>query len=1550
MNPSIFKKAAIATAVGTALIAGAANAAPASVISIDVQGPTRSGEQFTPQLDAKMLVVSSTNGAVTAADMKLSVIYLDDTNSPIGGATTVTDSDGNDDAVQTYAVTSEASAGAINTVLIVTDNDDDPATYRYIERNGTLSAAPAFASIADARDAAIAADDPDDQTTGIHSLHPVDQDYAGIKLVTAKRDLSKDATEIYLTFNADPYLKSALGVRVAAGATLATAPVDAANDLIGLTDEAGDALGAVVSATDGSLITAVPTGGPGVFATLPQTARTSASASPDLDDATDDDNGVKSSGLITIETLTPPAFGSGKVSVVVNGNADDLYGDGNNHVVVMLRMDQGVHAPSWDVQADVDFDNANIVGTPAGVFTDDDGQNVGLFLNVDALVGSFFIDPATGELLHDNGGERAKAVAVSVTLVGTDSGNAGAIGLQFNNGNTQLADDLKAGEAIVAGINQAVRTITSDSDVDGWIDGITVDFRQPITALAGGANIKLTSYQDTTGQADVTDPDKIIIDRPVVLGTTLGALSADKTTATLKLASIDTPNADGTAGTATNDYNASLAVDEDDNDLVVGDNFDTATDSTFGPAGLPFMVEIGVDEDASDGNDTHETGLKYSFVFDSKTGEQKGVAVGELTDPIDGAKPVVTRVEYIETVAQDEEVNGQPRDASGTLTIVTSEAIDGAANVGEFLFDGKPVSLWNLDANIANKAVTDIMGDEIKITNAPGTIFGTTLSLGVEPDVVDLSVLENPLVVNNNGADNEVQEPAVEEPAMLSAKPIHGTDALKWNQVVVTYDQDVEAANTIADLDKVFVVRARVGAKRIDGQGFEDRESGDNSDDAYYDFRIPGKNVAISGAEVTLTLPIDDFPADTVEIWVDYEGAGADALEDDATRVDYIRSVAKKTPANVDGMAGDEQLFTGLMDINNNGWCGDDADSEIGELADLTLVDRCVNDNDNGGIYEDEDTVEADVPDLFLASHARDNHRKLFTQTVQGTIEQTNPTTEIFGSVIDDAGVRVDLMRATVINVDGQVAKDAVVGDGSIEVRRGPNSDNKATPNGDEFGADTDGAGDLDHNDSDETDQWQSIALLNKAVTTTLIKDFYKLQGDIAAEWKKFDAAVAEGKPQSDLNKIEDKAVSLENKLETKYGNGEMMAFIEVTTGNGKDGVDSSRVNPNANVGRTATLLSKLPNTIKNGTTAYTVTVSLWDGEIEPYGHEDGVQSLQHGEIIIKAPVAAKDRTTKPKYEILDTAYTHVENGQYKAVVGMVEDSVDSKTKALEPRYDDAFILVSVKDTNTGEWVLTNQADPSFDSHISFAADLMGNGTATKHNINLDNNWAVPMPERDASIWQILGIPGEMARDDEDPLNMGRFFITINPADGNPITVWENDDAWDNHEMAFTLGLSDKSNEMQLVFELGGNHTSAELKQYGEINPVAGAAIAYNGNNASAQDWAGTGDHDHGDSRDGDHLLMGGANPTTLFVPLTGSAVAWDLGEGWHLISLLDKQSIAEFVKANSDVDAVLVFVGTAGGGNEVRNYTYFAGDDINAAELSEMLPKGTGAFVHVKK
>jgi len=43
-----------------------------------------------------------------------------------------------------------------------------------------------------------------------------------------------------------------------------------------------------------------------------------------------------------------------------------------------------------------------------------------------------------------------------------------------------------------------------------------------------------------------------------------------------------------------------------------------------------------------------------------------------------------------------------------------------------------------------------------------------------------------------------------------------------------------------------------------------------------------------------------------------------------------------------------------------------------------------------------------------------------------------------------------------------------------------------------------------------------------------------------------------------------------------------------------------------------------------------------------------------------------------------------------------------------------------------------------------------------------------------------------------------------------------------------------------------------------------------------------------------------------------------------------------------------VAFVGTAGGGMKVRNYTYFDGDDVNAAENNAILPKGTGMFIHV--
>lgn len=1515
MNKNMFIKTALAGAVATTLC----GTAIAADIGTGSTFPKLDGAVFLGANNTKIRFADAGGG--TNEDLIKAKIHYFTAGAGIGDSPVLSSlavDDNSGDAAVSITMTVSTPATATKAIITVdasgaVDKIPGGGDFAYVAVDGTLVAA------ADEAAAILAA-----QTAG--AFLPVDPTYNTISVTDAKVDVVATPKVAYVTFNADPNI--ARGDSIAAGAKIDVKEGLASTAIVSATD--AGIVGTLADNVHAFLDDDTNAGNEAIGAVTAFGASiVSVANAAGLDDGAG--NVPISAGTVDpVVALAPPEYAaSGEVMVQDNANANALYDGGVTAIRVNIRLNDTPDAlGSWDEAEDVAFNTGAIAGG-FGVTADADGNNTILRVTATrAGADLFFADPLTGNITY--GADRDSAVPFTAQVKqASTNGGATDLALGLNNA-VVITGDLAATQVKVGQV-QAPVAASVDSDLDGVIDGVSIDFMQALGGLVAGHNLGLVSYQNDS------DLQGAEVARPVNLATDAPTIDATNTMVSMSLTNKDVFDADGNPpATTVNDYNADGTADSDDADFVIPANMDTAADDVQPTAGgIPFKAEIGINTAAAkDDNSEVKTSLTYDKAYDLQTGANLAVATGEFNDVKDGASPVVKRVEYVE-----DDNGSSGRDPSGTVTIIASEDLAGLApNVGEFLFDGKPVSLINLDANMDEKvrAEDPTVGDDtdFDLTAVPGTVFGQVLSLGVEPNVEDAN--GNPLVLSSTAAQNTVVKPAVAAPKIVSAKPLHGASPLKWNKVEVTYDQDIEAP-TGAELDGIFVVRARVGAKR--GPSFEGRDD----EDDYYDFRIPAANVAIAGKVVTLTLPIDDFPADTTQIFVDYEGATQAEIDNEAA-LNYIQATSNQAPADVGG----NDLFYG--EIWNGKAC---FNTEIGETDDPDLVDVCP------GIDDDADTVEADVPALFLATHARDNHRKLFTQTVQGTISQTNPTTDDFGPVIDDAGIRIDLVRVTEYNTSGVVAKKAVVSNGAIEVRRGPNSANfnnhAVAGQVETVSGDGQSANDS-HNDDSYADQWQNIALLNKAVNVGLITNYYNLKGKISAEGKKLNAAIAEGQSSAQIAKIEENIQKLNNDMETNFGNGTILAYIEVTTGNGKDGVDSSNVNPNANVGRTATLLGNLPNTVRNGTTTYPVWVDLDGGEVWAADYNNGesgqgVNGIQHGFIVINPPQAASPSKVMKKFELLDTAYTHVENGQYKGVVGMVEDSVDSKSKTLTPKYDDAFILVSYRDTNTGDWILTNQAESSFNSSIPFAADLMGDGTPTKHNINVDNIWMSDMPEQEDAIWQLLGMPGVMARDDAKPLDMGRFFITVDTDTGNPITVWENDGNTDpnsSHEMAFSMGLGDKPNAMQVVFELGGNGSTAPLKQYGSLNPADGAAIAYNGDDYAADDSADTGDHDHGKEVDGDHLLNDQTSPDYLFVPMTGTGASADLKEGWHLISLAEAESIATLVGNNSNIDAVIAFVSTAGGGDKVRNYTWFDGDDINAAENNAILPKGAGMFIHV--
>ncbi|WP_031433492.1 hypothetical protein [Methylomarinum vadi] len=1526
MSKSIFKKSALATAVTTVMFAGAANAA-------DITGPNAfpksNGEVFLGANNTKVRIVATES--IPATEIKATIHYYDDSDTLVGSSLAQTDSD--------------AGAGV---VINLTTSNPDGATKAII----TLDSTSATDTVAGGLDTGFV--NPDGSFTGsadpvndaiaANAFLAIDSTYNTISVVDAKVDTVASPKVLYVTFSADP--------------NIARSNPLAADEKI--TVKEGLTSVGIISSSNGGITGTLATNvhafvkddGKNAAGTDLASLNPYAAAIASVSNSTGLDDGagnvpVAPATIAPITALAAPEYaGTGEVMVAVSGAPDDLYGDnGVGSVTLAIRLNDVPDSTTWDEAEDIAFNVAGVTVIPPSfnVTADADGDDT--ILTVDVAAGGlnkFYADPATGDLLH--GDSRADAVPFSARVKqATANGGASDLALGLNNAVVIDADldltPVKVGEV------QAPMAVTQDSDLNGYIDGIKIDFMQPLNGVGSGANLGLISYLN---DSDLQGSE---VARPVNLATQTPTVSTDSTEVTLLLQNPDVPAEDGTAPDAAsvhNDYNADGTVDQDDADLVIDDNLDTAAtgvqpgDIPGAVGDLPFSAEIGINTAAAEeDNSDVETDLVYKFAYDAQTGARLAVDTTRFAAIDDGASPVVKRVEYIQT--DDGKVSG--RDPSGTVTVVASEDLSGVLpNVGEFLFNNKPVSLINLDANLEDKAVAKSpLGNEFDIENVPGTVFGQLLTLGVTPNVFDLN--DNALVLSDNDDQNAVQAPAAAAPRMVSAEPVHAAESLKWNKVIVTYDQDIEKADADTDLGGLFVVRARVGTAR--GDAFQNRDDGTSgsvdgntvSDDAYYDFRIPAAGVAISGSQVTLTLPIDDFPADTQEIWVDYEGATDAEIEAGSTH--YLKSAETETPADVE--AGDnagESLFYGEFDTNGS-FPGGVADDDIPETVDVAAY---VDPYD--GINIDNDTVKANLPPLFLATNGTDNHRNIFVQTIKGTAKRGSE------DLIDGTGVRVDLVRVEEGSVYTDYAERGAVGDGYIEVRRGANSDgNTNTPTGNEYQS---GAPD-DQNDDTGADEWQTIALKNDLVKVQTLDDIVRRNVSITKLQDNIDKLQSENASADAIAKVEKQLYAEMDAFEVLYvdhHDPQISGYVKVTTGDGRTSGDGNvDVNSNANVGRTATLVSRLDNKQENGTTYYPVTVHLTSGDITERGRDSGQESVQHGSIDVKMPQAESTYKSGDHYKVLDTAWAIVENGQYKAVVGMEQAATNAKTTQLQQQYNDAFILVSVRDPNKGTWVLTNSAEPSFASYKPFGADIesdLSNPNRNIHNIDLDMIAGVQL--YGDGMWETFGWAGEAARDDSKPLDLHRFFITVDEDDGRPVTVWHLDHG--DNEMLFALGLGEKPNNVQLQFELGGGGDS-DVKTIGKVQPAPGAAFAYLGDGEALEEDCSE-VHNNGTGYSSCGVLDDGTSDhKKLFIPLASKTAAVDLGtSGWHLVSMQQAQSIKDYAAAHAGVDGVIAFVNQANATGNVdssKNYTYFPGDEANDAEINEVLPAGQALFVHIQ-
>lgn len=1227
--------------------------------------------------------------------------------------------------------------------------------------------------------------------------------------------------------------------------------------------------------------------------------------------------------------------------------------------VVTMRMNEQVGVGST-------INTTTVTMTPAmGAFTATGTAN-GTDLTITFTVpnGMELGANASGQLVSSTDNWATTPTAVTIGFASNTSGSVkvDASGTAVATGGV-TAVNVMIGDT--ASTKPTLGYLSTDSDTDGFLDGVTLRTHDLFDRTYTVAQPSFTAASGTIAGSGLSLVN--VNGTNPTFATTVTAASANPASLSVILNNKvnEDWDANGTVGNAgdTNLYNLEhFGTDK----TTVGTG---ATDVVFRPtiAGVTATTGVGA--------------LTYATMFRATDGGSAPVNATEASinsaTLTDNANPVVVKVDYTKVVSQGQVVAGSARDEYGTVKIHFSEPVE-LGSVGEILLAGQPVTLKNLDKNIDQKVQQALAGGEdpktgntaanraISLTFVPNPT-GNTLSFGAVDGALTgtgagtsaaitetgAATATNPdltALANASAGINAVATAAPSGLQMTGARLANVfAGATEINAIIVDYNQNVARATnaTDADVDGMYVVRARVGSSRV--STYENRSTSGGaagSIDTFYDFYISGANIKVGtaglGGAASVTLFITEtstsagLPADTQAIWVDYEGNNT------ATSRRNIRTTNQNTLASV----GSGDRFANI------------AVDSAGTTA----------------ITTDADTASVTFSPLKLANlpNGAGSTKNLLTQTIIGTAKGSG------SNLGDNTAIRADLVALEEPPaLAGIPSRDVTLaGDGRINVRRGPNSEGTGAQ---DIALKVQGIAAKDFADYAKAIRDYNAAVKSKVTDPGItnaqrIDELLKPERDVLIQRFNVPAGnIATGTATAQITGTDSAAAH------TALGalNGKLYGFVEITTGAGKDAVTWSNQNtgatntytaggaeagaysgnPNSEFGRTATLTRNLPNIQRNGTTYYPVEINLYTGVVTAAaGNEIGggqlFGSFPEGYNLLGV---AASNTRKVGFRVLDTAYALVKNGVYNVIVGAKEQDFKGNDAALVPAstVKDAFVQVSVFNAVSGEWNLTTSADPSFAQtsptspagHIKFSADLLKNtNIPTRNNIELANIGSTTI--RSINGWQLLGITGELARTTTAPLQM-RAFMTLDKDSGAPIANFEADNK--GKDEAFTLGLDAAApNKLNVAFE-GPNQVIVN-----NINPKPGAGVAFNYNTAfTAGTDGGTGpagfNNPNGtaqtDGRFNDALDPTLINSSTKglkwFYPIKSAAPsnAKLLKNSWHLITI---QADKTLTALPAGIDAVIIVDGANGA------KAWFRGEAATAALDTFAVKKGDAVFVHV--
>jgi hypothetical protein len=1531
---------AVSSAIGALGFAGMADAADVTA-AITVSAP-KIGGTFTAATGAsnKLRVVGTNTG--TAANGAALRMVLVDAGTPVyaSAITTTTDADAGTGA---FSLTASAGAYSTNNVIALLElntglgYDGTNAFGAGTNAWAVVSPAGAIVSVA-----ATSGQEAVNVALAASNTIPVNSTYAG-PVITAATQASATGA-ITLSFNAGLSGHSTNASATIGGSTSAVAGVVASSVINGA---------AVSGAVFGTGTNAVSAGATAATVSVASTATGfsvgvnrvgySGAGSTIYDQA---GNQAVAQNVATNFTGGIPAYlnGTAGVNAVVTSiggaNATDAWtGTATGAAVV------GAATVKVQFKEAIDYDAGYTYGTDA---------NSAVMISPATVASGATVAPGTdgsvsitlslagvSNVAFDANGQLQVKVGTTwspVTVGFNDNGTNGWYVTTTNTGMAGTADSLAAMN-VMAGVVPTPTVLTLDGNTDGYVEGLTVNANGPTFA---GTDASVSLLNVVTGTATFASTQS--------LQTGNGKLD-------IKLANaLNTYdwNQDGTVGNT--------------GDAVSLVRFGTGAVAS-GTNALGFSLQTA--GGTSGGSATY--GNVYREFDGAKLPVRNSDTAATVTSFTDNANPVLVGTVYAQDPSYDATNPGTTPSGTrvpyGTVTLTFSEPIDAdsplfgnstaaggpgsGAGLSEILFNGKPATLVNLDANIA-KQLDATIGNGVDPITANAAAANSAVVLNNMPNVTGQAVSISyagawqiyddnagagvtttgifPALVSSSTAaftaTEQVDTSIKFTKASLKSTYVAGQ---KIDTIILDVSKNVarQTGYTDADFNGTFIVRARVGSTR--GGAFEQRDGGTWSDDSFYDFYVAGSNVKVAtesalggAAKVVLFVPPNTpsnqtaggIPGDTKELWVDYQPNN--------TSTGQLVNAANSASA-----------------VNN---------PEAARFGGVPVTAAS-----GTAITTDDDTLSVTFSPIRLANFASvANTGQLLTQAVIGTAKSGG------NALPDNAGVRVDLVSLTTPQaaVSGSY-RDAVIGDGRVDLQRGPNS---------------------------ESSDLQTVALKNLGFDIKFMQAYYAaLQAYnaavIAKDKVKLPAAanvlaMQFGVPSGTGAGFADSSTSTASTLTTAQATA-VPAFVQVTTGagalasagtNGANG-DNSRgnysgvgeaysQNANAEYGRTATLVRTPAAIEKNGFTSYPVEINLANGTITALGGNNavggGALNLNAGSIPVPYTNAGARR-----FKILDSAYGLVKNGKYNMMVGVPEKDFDAKLVGLEPNVEAApntFVLVSARNTSTGKWTLITPADPTFTGGVTgtavataprflpFRPDLKSNGMPTK--VDFDLGLINGVTVKDQASWQLIGMPGVMLRDATKPLTP-RFFMTVKQGDGEPVSFWENDDS--SKDEAFTLGGGAVANEVKIMAEVGAATVNTG------VNPKPAAGLAFN-KNAAGKAVADTtanvavtdtlvGGTESG-TADVMDTALGATNDLMLFYPVKGNtsgvadAATGTLAKGsWHLVTVTGTGRTFGDLSTRG-VDAAIV-IDTTGGSAK----TWFANEttDLNTTAVA----KGTALFVH---